>query len=144
MKFYFTNQTIERHDSRVVELKIEEQTGLELENPFYDGDAKEVKSLDAGQPSNLSDAEIVAMDLKKIRESDGVIAFITRADILSIGSWMEVFYCHHILGKPMYLISPLERVRTHPWAAHYSTKVFSNPYEFIKFAQEEFPNGRRK
>lgn len=136
MRFYYTNQTIARHDSRIIEEKIEAETGLELDNPFYDGEAKEVRALDAGQKSNLSDAEIVAVDIKKIAEADGIVAYIARADVLSIGSWMEIFYCKHMLGRPVYLISSIDKIREHPWVKYFSTRTFSNAYSFIKFAKE--------
>jgi len=134
--YYYTNQTIARKDSRILELKIEEETGLRLENPFYDGEAKEVRSLDAGQKTTLSDDEIVAMDLRKIRDSLGIVAYIAFSNVLSIGSWMEIFYCSFVLGKPVYLISPIEAVRKHPWAKYFSRQMFSSTYEFIKFAKE--------
>ena len=137
-RFYFTNQTVDRKNAREIELKIEDATGLELENPFYDGEAKEVKSLDSKGTSNLSDAEIVGVDLKKIRESDGIVALVS-VDKLNIGSAMEIAICAHSWGKPVYVISPLTWVQTHPWITYFGIKVFPNHYAFIKFAKKEWP-----
>lgn len=137
-KFYFTNQTVDRRNAREIELKIEDATGLELENPFYDGEAKEVRSLDSTGVSDLSDAEIVGVDLKKIRESDGIVALVS-VDKLNIGSAMEMAICAHSWGKPVYVISPLPQVQKHPWITYFGIKVFPNHYAFIKYARAEWP-----
>jgi len=133
-KFYFTNQTSDRKHAREIELKIEQATGLELENPFYDGAAKEVKQLDATGKSDLSPDEIVGADLRKIRERDGLVALITH--VQNIGSMMEIAICAMCWGKPVYTITTLPWVASHPWIKHFSTQVFKTHYEFIKYAKE--------
>lgn len=133
---YFTNQTIDRKIAREQELKIEEQTGLILDNPFYDGDQKELGALDCGGSSNLSAEEIVGRDLKKIREADGLLAYITNDR--NIGSMMEIAIASFSWGKPVYIIALEDRVFNHPWIQFFANKVFHNTYEFIRFAHREW------
>lgn len=132
-RFYFTNQTADMDNAREMELKIEEATGLELENPFFDGDQRELKQLKSTGKTNLSADEIVAMDEKKIREREGIIAFMSHDK--NIGSSMEIVLAAK-MGKAVYTIATLEHIRKHPWIIHFSNKVFKNVYEFIKYAQE--------
>jgi len=134
MKLYFTNQTIDRQKAREQELKIEEATGIELENPFYDGEAKEVKSLDSTGTTDLSADEIVGMDLRKIREADGLLAYMSNDR--DIGSCMEIAIAAHSWGKPVYIISPSEAHIDHPWIKYFAIRVFKSSYEFIKYAKE--------
>lgn len=135
MKLYFTNQTSDRHNAREIELKIEQATGLVLDNPFYDGDAKEVRQLDAGEKPDMTAAEIVAVDLKRIRESSGILALFTIDR--NIGSSMEVAIAAMCWGMPVYVISPHDHLRLHPWIQYFASRTFENVYEFIKFAKEE-------
>lgn len=137
-KFYFTNQTADRQNAREVELKIERNTGLILENPFYDGDAKEVRELDATGKSDLHESEIVGTDLKKIRESDGIIWYFSKPEEIHIGSSMEAAICAFSWGKPVYLISEHEKIRNHPWVKYFGIKSFATPYEFIQYANVNF------
>lgn len=131
MKLYFTNQTIDRRNAREIELKIESATGLELDNPFYDGDAKEVKCLDSTGKSNMTADEICGRDLKRIRDADGLLALMTNDR--NIGSCMEIAICGHAWGKVVYVIAPVVHIRQHPWIVHFATEIFENHYEFIKW-----------
>lgn len=135
MKLYFTNQTIDRHKARDIELKIEQATGIELDNPFYDGDAKEAKELDGTGKSNLSSEEIVGRDIKKIREADGILALYTHDR--NIGSTMEVAIAAFAWGKPVYIISNMPHVANHPWIKYFGVTVFDTPYDFIKWYVEK-------
>lgn len=135
MKLYFTNQTADRKNAREIELKIETATGLILDNPFYDGDAKEVKELDATGKSNMSADEICGRDLKRIRDAEGLLAYMTIDR--NIGSVMEIAICAFSWGKPVYVIAVPEHIRKHPWIVHFATEIFSNHYEFIKWYLEK-------
>lgn len=134
MKLYFTNQTIDRHNAREIELKIEQATGIELDNPFYDGDAKEVRSLDSVGHSDMTADEICGRDLKRIRDSEGILALMTHDR--NIGSCMEIAICAHSWGKVVYVIATQEHIYKHPWIAHFATHLFSNHYQFIKWYNE--------
>ena len=140
MKLYFTNQTIDRQHAREIELKIEQATGIELDNPFYDGDAKEVRSLDSTGKSNMTADEICGRDLKRIRDSEGLLALMTHDR--NIGSCMEIAICGHSWGKPVYVIAPIEHIRMHPWIIHFATHIFENHYEFVKWYNERHSKTR--
>lgn len=131
-KFYFTNQTVDRKHAREIELKIEQQTGLQLENPFYDGEAKEVRSLDSTGTSDMSPDEICGVDLRKIRDCEGIVALMTSDR--DIGSCMEIAICSFAWGKPVYIIAPNANAYNHPWIQYFATALFENHYGFIKYA----------
>lgn len=138
MKLYFTNQTIDRKYAREIELKIEQATGLELDNPFYDGDAKEVKALDATGHSDMTADEICGRDLKRIRDAHGLLALMTNDR--NIGSCMEIAICGHAWGKAVYVIAPVEHIRKHPWIVHFATEIFTTHYDFIKWYNQTHNN----
>ncbi len=137
MKLYFTNQTIDRVNAREKELRIEQETGIDLDNPFYDGDAKEVKQLDATGTSDLTPDEIVGRDLKRIKEADGLLAYISNDK--NIGSCMEIAIASFSWGKPVYVVTSCDHIYNHPWIVYFANRVFKTDYEFIKYAWENFP-----
>ncbi len=127
---YFTNQTCDRHTAREMELKIEEHCkNLALENPFYDGEAKEVKSLDSKGTSDMTPDEICGADLRKIRDNEGLLAYMSNDR--DIGSCMEIAICAHSWGKSVYVIATTDNHYNHPWIKYFATKLFRNVYEFI-------------
>ena len=69
---------------------------------------------------SLEDSRVIVLaDLRRIRENDGVIAFISEK--LSIGKIMEVFYCAYMLKKPVFIVT--KKYSKHPWIvylAHFS------------------------
>lgn len=133
--WYYTNQTIHRHKAREIELRIEKETGLVLENPFYDGEHKEIADLDAGRPIKISADEIVGMDLRKVRDSDGIIALMSSNR--NIGSAMEIAIGSYSWGKPVYVIAPNKSCYNHPWVKYFATRIFRTPSEFIKWYHKE-------
>ena len=140
VKAYYTNQLSNRHEARVIQEAIHAAIGdkIELVNPFYTKEGlptKEIAQLDAGEKVTVSDAEIVAVDMKMIRETDGIVAYMKQ---YSLGSPMEIFYAHEILGKPVYVICVNEGMRTHPWLSHCTNKIFASHIEFINFVKENF------
>ena len=135
-KYYFTNQTIDRAKAREIELKVESMTDLVLENPFYDGDAKEVRQLDGTGKTGLTHDEIVGADLRKIRESKGIVAYMSSDR--NIGSVMEIAIASFSWGKPVYIICEpsMVHIKNHPWIKYFGISVFDSVYEFIKYAKE--------
>lgn len=132
--YYFTNQTVDRKMARDIELWIEDELGWELVNPFYDGDAREVQFLDNQNGRELSHEEIVGMDVKKIRNSRGIVALMTSPH--DIGSCMEIAVASYAWGKPVYVIAMTERHFNHPWINYFANKVFRSPLEFIAYFKE--------
>jgi len=133
--YYFTNQTVHRRKAREIELRIEKETGLRLENPFYDGDHKEIADLDAGRPIKVTADEIVGADLRKIRDSDGIIALMSSSK--NIGSAMEIAIGSYSWGKPVYVIATSKCAYNHPWIKYFATRLFKTPTEFIKWYHKE-------
>jgi hypothetical protein len=132
IKLYFTNQTVDRQLARTVELKIEQSCkNLILENPFYDGEAKELKGLDTKGKSDLSFDEICGADLRKIRDSSGLLAYMSNDR--DIGSNMEIAICSHSWGKPVYIIATTDNHFNHPWIQYFATRLFKNEDEFINW-----------
>jgi nucleoside 2-deoxyribosyltransferase len=133
--YYYTNQTVHRHRAREIELKIEKETGLRLENPFYDGEHKEIEDLDAGRPIKVTADEIVGADLRKIRDSDGIVALLS--SFKNIGSAMEIAICSYSWGKPVYVIATNDKLYDHPWVAYFATRRFHSAKEFIQWYHKE-------
>lgn len=142
---YFTNQTADRHKAREIEVKIEKATGLILDNPFYEHDGtptKEIKVMDAGEKPDMSDAEIVAADLKKIKEADALLAYFSIDR--NIGSAMEVAIASFAWGKPVFVIADLPNALNHPWIKYFANQVFATPYEFIQWYLKTHPKEKPK
>lgn len=133
--WYFTNQLAHHKQARLVELKIERATGLHLENPFYDGEAKEIQQINAGKPITLTADEIVGMDLRKIRDSDGIIALLSSGR--NIGSAMEIAIGAYAWGKPVYVIATKQKLFDHPWIKYFATQRFHTAKEFIVWFHKE-------
>jgi nucleoside 2-deoxyribosyltransferase len=133
--WYYTNQLAHHKKAREIELKIEKATGLRLENPFYDGGAKEIQEINAGKPITLTADEIVGMDLRKIRDADGIVALLSSTR--NIGSAMEIAIGAYAWGKPVYVIATKKKLYDHPWIEYFATKRFHNPKEFIVWYHKE-------
>lgn len=133
--WYFTNQTCHRRRAREIELRIEKETGLRLENPFYDGEHKEIADLDAGRPIKVTSDEIVGADLRKIRDADGIVALMS--SVKNIGSAMEIAIGAYSWGKPVYVIATNPKLYSHPWIEYFATRRFRTPSEFIKWYHKE-------
>jgi nucleoside 2-deoxyribosyltransferase len=136
MNYYLAHPLDERKNIREWELEFENRTKIELINPFYDTERKDVERIDAGRVERyekLNPTEIVERDLREIDESDGTIAFITGA--LSYGTIMEIFYTKKI-NKPCYIIITNGH-ENHPWLKYCSKKIFTNKEDFEKWITNE-------
>lgn len=84
--------------------------------------------IDAPEDKQRTPQEIVAADLHLIDECDALIAYVDNG--LSAGSCMEIFYCAHVLRRPVYVIDCTgERNSTRKsclpkWIAAHATKVY--------------------
>lgn len=104
-----------------------ENTGLEIVNPFgkspelyeINGDT-ELDALEFREEEGWTGEKIVKTDLKKIRECDGLIAYIESP---SIGTAMEIFYNSFHLERPTYSIIENEELKCHPWLEHLTQEV---------------------
>ena len=118
--FYLAHPLELRHEVRKAELVIEKETGINLDNPFYDSDRNDILKIDRGEISredqSLNFEEIVEGDLKKIEDSYGIIVYIKKG-IYSIGTSCE---CWHTLVqtlKPIFVVSPDSL--SHPWVRYF-------------------------
>jgi len=119
VRLYLAHPLDLRHEIREIELAIEQETGVELLNPFYDTGRDDIYRIDRGEiprsDPNLDHNAIVLKDLGNIEASDGVVAFIKRGTY-SIGTICEIWFCAAQLKRPVYVVS--EDSLTHPWVRY--------------------------
>lgn len=116
MKLYLAHPLVMRHEIRKIELGIEERTGIELLNPFYDQPRPEIEAMDRGEARrddpNLDYLKIVTDDLDLVDAGkDGILAYYTRK-VHQIGTVCESWYALNT-GLPVYVVS--EDCLGHPW-----------------------------
>lgn len=100
-----------------------ETLGIRVVNPFQREEQKTYSQViqSKGEFTKEQCDEIVEMDLKKIRDTDGVVCLLTEK--LSIGTSMETFYSSYILGHPTFSLYRLQQRHAkergfgfvHPW-----------------------------
>jgi len=112
-----------RKEARNWELGIEKKLGINILNPFYDTGRQDAKDIDAGRAARyeIDPKKIVEGDLKYIKKSNGLIAFITGD--LSYGTIQEMVYAYNF-KKPVYSIITNGHEK-HPWLQYHSTYVFT-------------------
>jgi len=145
-RFYFANQTCNRKEGREISMRIHANTNVYVDNPFYDPEGnptKEIHELDTHGTSRVNKFEITATDLNKVREADGVIAFINE-DKLALGTCWEMCFAKEGLGRELYVISKIPSIQEHPFLVYYGVPVFKTSYEFIEFAQKKWGKPERK
>jgi len=143
-KLYLAHNFLTRKTMRKWELRMEGKYNIVLDNPFYDNPerASEMETLDDLREgsrkqrdylSSRSSWDIVEDDLKKIRKSDGIVAF---AHDVRIGTPMEIFYAARVLRIPVYVIT--KKWAIHPWIKEHATHVFSTRQSFEKFLKVHY------
>ena len=111
-----------QQEAGLVYQTILEKAGLRVVNPFQRPEQAEFEASFAG--AGLSDPQcqrIVDMDLRKIEDTDGIVALLIDHDM--VGTMMEVFYASRILHRPVLSVIGLRRYRTHPWIKNLTTMV---------------------
>ncbi len=164
--FYFANQTSMAEHGREVELYIREHVNIETINPFFSQDGTptpEIASMLRGEKPTENPFEVTARDLNKIREVDGIIAYLSKNE-LCIGTAWEMAKCVEMLGKPLYIISVVNEefsyllgeveasnladgakealykwigpksIVGHPFPIHFGVPVFTSKEEFVEWA----------
>jgi len=132
---YLAHPLMMRREVRQWELEFEEKYGIDLLNPFYDGDAVEGNALDEGYDPNIdpdpkTGGDIVHRDLDLIRGCQGLLAFI-ESEKHSVGTAMEIFFNSYILDRPTYVIS--KTVTHHPWIRGLVSKRFIGTKDFERY-----------
>ncbi len=133
MKLYLAHPTHSRKKVRELELKIEEKFGIELVNPFYDINAKEVSFVDKGEwnPFDIRvPVSVVDTDINGIDECNGVLAIIDNN--IAMGLFMEIFYAKEHY-KPVIAICTNQKLQTHPWLRYCADKIFCSYNEFEEY-----------
>lgn len=130
MRLYLAHPFDSRIKIRAVERRCEEDTGLELFNPFYDAPGRtDIEIIDAGRAERyekLNPNELVKRDLQGILGSDGLLGIIDGA--LSYGTIMEIVYAYKY-GKLVYLIVTNGQ-GSHPWLQYHAETIFTSWEEF--------------
>ncbi len=115
-----------------------EGIGLEVINPFQRPEQTYLEyQMANGGLTDKDCKDIVAMDLKKIRESDAIVASLTADNM--IGTLMEIFYCAYVLGNPVFAYAPREREQQSPWIREHAM-VFTSQQSLIT-ALKDWVNG---
>jgi len=134
IKLYLAHPFDNRKELREWELGFEKRTGINLVNPFYDTERKDVEIIDlgiVGRYEKLIPKEIVERDLDIIKNCNGVVGFITGS--ISYGTIMEITYNYLLLSlhgtHPNYLIITNGH-ENHPWLKHHATKIFTSKEDF--------------
>ena len=135
--FYIAHQLKNRHEISKIQKYLEYYHHLNLINPFYSVERKEIQELDMNKKYSISDdraKQIVFDDLGMIASSDGVICILKDKD--AIGSYMEIFYCSYILKLPVYLITDNNDVKQHAWIKTLCYKIFNSIEEFEDYVKK--------
>jgi len=135
MKLYLAHPFSSRKEIREWELKIEEKTGIEMINPFYDLNRKDVLRIDSGLSEKFEDLnhfEIIQRDVGHIAISDGIVSIINGKP--SYGTVQEMVYSK-ILQKPNYCLVT-NGYEDHPWLKYHSTKIFIKRKDLEKFLEK--------
>jgi len=130
LSFYLAHPFESRKNIREWELKVENELGIELVNPFYDKEHASVVDIDAGRKDRyqVEPKDIVDPDILEIVKSDGVVAFVTHD--ISVGTFHEMVYAY-INHKPLFLV--VERdddLKEHPWLRYHAHKIFDSRFQF--------------
>lgn len=124
MKIYLAHGKNERNKGKKIQAEIE-QLGIEVYNPFYSVDRKDISKLDSGLISENKvkvDAMIVVdTDLEAIRKSDMVVCIYPEKDV-TIGVPCEMMYAS-ILNMPIITVAS-EELLEHPWIVALSDGLF--------------------
>jgi len=116
MKLYLAHPLEMRHEIRSIEKSIEETTGVELINPFYDTGRDDIEAIDRGEKTrnsaDIDPATIVGKDIGQIMYADGVVALVTK-QTHQIGTICEIWFCAMQAHKPVYIVS--SDCQMHPW-----------------------------
>lgn len=116
-----------------------ETAGVRVINPFIRPEqaAYERKMAAAGGANKGLDdrdcADIVIRDLEKIDRSDAIVAALMADNM--IGTLMEIFYCAHVAGKPVFAWTPRQREQDSPWIRYHAITESAQP-ALIKRVQD--------
>ena len=134
MRMYLAHPIAVRKDVRREELMIEERTGVELVNPFYDTGRDDIHRIDRGEIDRweVPCRPLVDEDISLICDTDALVAVL--CDGLSIGTIMEMVYAYQA-KTPVYVIDLCGK-GPHPWVRYHSTRTFTSWRDFENVLKE--------
>lgn len=108
--------------------------GIEVLDPMRnEGDLKESKAIGIDMQA-CEMQEIVARDLKDIKESDGIV--ILTGDTPSWGTGIEFGYTYFVEQKPVFMIS--KNAGRYGWAHFLATKVCPTIEDLVKYLKTKW------
>ncbi len=134
MKLYLAHPILSRDEVRKAEHKFEEETGIELVNPFYDNIERgsDITEIDSGERKpyshKLDYRAIVESDTAAILDCDGMVAVLTGKP--SIGTFMEIMIAKQF-NKQVFIVAWYKPFLTHPWLKYFCDAVVSS-FEELK------------
>ena len=155
--YYLAHPFDTRNKMREWELLVEKKYKVNIINPFYDVPRKDVTDFDKKKKVRFNFTKkhakyIVETDLKKIKNSSGIIAIIASKSfaattlwqklighvfkdmVFMIGTIMEIAYAK-TYKKPIYIVCD-PTIQHHPWIQVHATKVFSTLSELCEYLFE--------
>ncbi len=107
-KYYLAHPLDLREETREEELRTEEETGIELLNPFYDTKRRDIVDIDKGKMDRdsikLNSDDVVESDLRGVHATKGTVGIIRRGTY-SIGTICECWETLRSTRHPIFIIS---------------------------------------
>lgn len=121
---YLAHPFDSRHKIRKWELELEQKYSINICNPFYDIDRKDIDAIDAGTAKRyaVSPTEVVERDLHALAAIPAVIAIVDGST--SYGTPMEIVYAYNE-GKKIYIICTNGH-HEHPWLRYHADEIFTS------------------
>jgi len=134
MRFYLAHSMKDRKAVRMWEQAVEDENPqIELFNPFYDTERKDIEEIDAGKigpySKSLDYKAIVLNDLREVAASDGLVAIIT--DSPTAGLYFEMSEAFR-LGKPVFILIFDSERRWHPWLRFFSYDQITDDFAVLE------------
>ncbi len=134
--FYLAHPFETREKTRQWELEIEAKYNINLLNPFYDLNRKDVDDIDNNKKGRYdieSPQELVERDLCAIYGTSGVVAVIDGS--ISYGTIMEIYQSFRA-GLPVHIICTNGH-ENHPWLRYCAKEIFTSFEAFEKSLENE-------
>lgn len=135
-QYYLAHPFYSRKRIRNWELEIENKKSIDLINPFYDVERKDVQDIDQGveNPYVKPYKEIVEDDLELIESSIGVVAIVDKG--AAVGIYQELVYAHN-WEKDIHSIV-LNGKEGHPWLKYHSNEIYNSLEDFESSFIDQF------
>lgn len=139
MDLYLAHPFEKRIEIRELEIEIENETKINLINPFYDCKLRVedmIERVDKGKNSEFPPERIVEHDLEHIKASNGLLALVYDFPEISntmIGTPIEMFYCARELKRPVISWVFSDRCKRSPWVTYHSEYITTSKDDLIRY-----------